>query len=812
METDLDFDSSTIWPQDTLSWGLLLPWHGLRRGGGIPVEILSEIFLFAVEGDPWAIEDLMLVCRHWYAIMLSTPGLAFPLRVRKSTQKEAVQAFIQGRRSRLNVIVNIDDEADGKDFNADDFHASFMAAAEVASRWRSLCLVSFPPSGEYGALQIVQPLKHLESFEIAGGCNLGNFFGPLMIAITTTTTQYFTEMDLRSPDAILYLLQPACLHIFHSLTTLCIWPPGRMQSLADIDILPYLQRLEELSACYLNLPIYPSDVSLPLLQTLQSLRLKSISVQWMAGRVFPVLHTCSIVFPRHADSIQASPPVVLPSCTTLEYDSNDVGPLRHFSHPQLAKLQVKSGQWSVRRGNMQLAVVQLTVAASSQTLQYLQLCIQCSEHLLMEILKLVPALDRLKLGLASPHALSEAFFQRYMAIQPSLSDLSLFYKRWLRGAERTTLIPIFGDIKASCDKLRDFTLNFDEGAQKTSWSVRRPVKKFSGKFYNGHYRFGFSGPHGITLLYPYPYTFEDFKYLPFKEVEYLHIGNAKLSVDILLNFHQLIGLSTSEDSEFMEPAKPPPHNFPLCNTLRVLDAHIFHHSYWAGQPFHKLDKCVVHKHQEHHDITHCDLLTEMPVCTRLDVSSLTLLATFRLPQIRELGVPLDHPKSNSIWSNHIALNANLSGLKLFHVKAWHPELDLIQVLVSLPLLESLVIRGPNSGLNAPFFRAFVPMDLNNTSGLKELGAESQVAMPWPMLKSVWIEDANPRDCPVLMTVLKDVVTQRAVGGSPLKRLTFWKFDTWRLELIGEDGEFSMEQVPWAMDDGQFELDIQVKQY
>ena len=171
-------------------------------------------------------------------------------------------------------------------------HPSFMAAAQVASRWQSLRLLSFPP-GEYGALQVVQPLEHLECLEISGGCDLDNFLEPFMTAITTTTTPFFTEMDLGSFGAVAYLLQPACLYIFHSLTTLRIWPPKRMHTPADIP--SDLQRLKEFSACRLNFPIYPPGASLPFLQTFQYLHLKSVSVQWMASRVFPVLDTCKVI-------------------------------------------------------------------------------------------------------------------------------------------------------------------------------------------------------------------------------------------------------------------------------------------------------------------------------------------------------------------------------------------------------------------------------------------------------------------------------------------------------------------------------------
>ena len=96
----------------------------------------------------------MLVCRRWHAIILSTPGLHSQLTIRRATQKEAVQAFIQGRKTRLGVIVDMNDEGDGSNFDAENFHACFMAAIQAAYRWSSLNLISPPPHGEYKDVQI----------------------------------------------------------------------------------------------------------------------------------------------------------------------------------------------------------------------------------------------------------------------------------------------------------------------------------------------------------------------------------------------------------------------------------------------------------------------------------------------------------------------------------------------------------------------------------------------------------------------------------------------------------------------------------
>ena len=104
----------------------------------IPVEILSEIFLLIAEDSSMDRKNLMLVCRRWHAIMLSTPGIPAVLWIGRSTTTEVVQAAIQRRRWLLNLIVDPNNRGIQGDWNANEFHACFTTAIEAASRWRSL--------------------------------------------------------------------------------------------------------------------------------------------------------------------------------------------------------------------------------------------------------------------------------------------------------------------------------------------------------------------------------------------------------------------------------------------------------------------------------------------------------------------------------------------------------------------------------------------------------------------------------------------------------------------------------------------------
>jgi len=242
----------------------LLPWDKIYQSPRhptphrFPVEVFSEIFLYTVQDDGHSQASLMLVCRHWRDIMLSTPGIHSQLRIYSWAEKKDVERF--GRRWLLDVTVDtqhLESDAYGwirkPYFDPVKFHACFMAAAEAASRWRSLSLLSLPPPGEYEVLTLLHPLQQLESLKLVASCKLGNFLEPLVTAITTTVTPRFTVMEVFHPDAALHFVQHAHFQIFSSLTTLRVIC-RRMHN--PVNILPSLHKLEIFEAHHLSLPIY----------------------------------------------------------------------------------------------------------------------------------------------------------------------------------------------------------------------------------------------------------------------------------------------------------------------------------------------------------------------------------------------------------------------------------------------------------------------------------------------------------------------------------------------------------------------------
>ena len=454
--------------------------------------------------------------------------------------------------------------------------------------------------------------------------------------------------------------------------------------------------------------------------------------------------------------------------------------------------------------------------ASSQSLISLDLDVQCSEQLLVFMLRLVPALQELQLRLASPNALSKAFFQAFILREPdedggpgtvglpkhaidplcpSLQSLHLQYKRWLRGADSKKFIPLFSNIVASHwqeESQFSFALEFDEN--KSSWSVGTPEWELQNEEWD--VTVGILCPHAMIPM------FADFPEsgvlsLPFKEVDCLYLQGRNHNAPIDFHFtldHMELSIGHSDQPVLQTSI---PCNLPLFSALRVLVVMNVNPSFLAGHTFHRLKRCRVMGSLISDYIPSQKLFTEMPVCTRLDIGDQALLATFMLPQIHELGLDFTVSECGMIWENQILVNSNLSGLKLLHMRAEDIGRDLVQILQPLPLLATLIISAK--------------VDVDTFRALNQLHWENQIlGIVCPLLQRLRIEDTNPLETRELTFVLEDVVTLRKICGSPLKSFTFSIFSPEprrKFELIGMDGGFHMQETALADEIYPFELDI-----
>ena len=287
----------------------------------------------------------------------------------------------------------------------------------------------------------------------------------------------------------------------------------------------------------------------------------------------------------------------------------------------------------------------------------------------------------------------------------------------------------------------------------------------------------------------------------------------ELPIESLLSLHSLkevrntiLSLKKKPDAQFSLDA-------PLFHTLKVLDVVSIPSRFLAGQTFHRLER---YKEERIDDsiIPGLDPLTEMPVCTRL-VVPLRRLATLKLPQIRELSLSQNGGRPDHIWEKHVKVNANLSGLKLLHLRGdyttW-PPIAVIKILESLPALETLIIDYWPLIIFRSFddvFGALLPSNVPGPSALNQSSWKGQISgVLCPRLESLQIQGLKLTGRADLMPVLKDIVTLRAIIGSPLKSFTFFCHQhpkgPQKWQLIGGDKNFMMEEVVPAQ---VFELDI-----
>ena len=481
---------------------------------------------------------------------------------------------------------------------------------------------------------------------------------------------------------------------------------------------------------------------------------------------------------------------------------------------------------------MQLAALHPIFVAHSLT--RLQLEIKCSERLLRYMLRLVPALKELWMGLLSPHALSTAFFLAFAAggrnasEKPSsqtlaplcrqLRKLHLHYKRWSRGAERNGLIPAFGAIVASYsveEHVFSFQLSFGEGSELQEWIVHEPVERFDLEREEDRTFIGVSSPHGIVPLSTEllgcgntSFTGLDYPPLP-RESEYISMDDClELPLENFFSFYSIKEVRMPGLTLDMRSNTQSSPDAPIFHMLKVLAVRRFQSSPLASQTFHRLERyqdygtCAMDEPRQ-------DRLTEMPLCTRL-VTTLSRLATLKLPQVRELEIMLgDDEEPDYLWEKHVTVNARLSGLKLLYL-SWSmgdssPFGDIPKILGSLPALETLVLDW-RLLCNSPvtFFEAFIPMNMNS-QGTSELISEGQIPeVLCPRLESLLIKDFWSTIQPELMPALRNIVTLRAILGCPLKSFSFCSWAVYNLkmgmdhrkkwELIGRDGSFITEEV------------------
>ena len=110
----------------------------------------------------------------------------------------------------------------------------------------------------------------------------------------------------------------------------------------QVNILPYLEQIKELGILNGKVPAYSSDIHLPLVHTLHTLRLSFSTVSWMLGRTFTALKKCVV---DHVEETPRDLPwwnalqMGMPVCVNLEWKNSSVIFFPFVSCPNLQGLQ-----------------------------------------------------------------------------------------------------------------------------------------------------------------------------------------------------------------------------------------------------------------------------------------------------------------------------------------------------------------------------------------------------------------------------------------------------------------------------------------
>jgi hypothetical protein len=395
----------------------LIDLDDLYRGQSInaylPMELLHEIFLYSIEVNQMKSGQLASVCRYWRSVIASIASLWSTLRVGTWTETEQVTTWLQ-RAYPKKVI--IDPQRDSQSPSEAPMFAALRNSLTSTSQWNELTISSFPPEHLASQLdvQVASPMNVLKVLHVAAGCVESSSFALLLNLVPTEAP--LCELRLRSPFASTHFLQPNWFPVLKNLTVLIV--NGRNIH-EPFELLPTFTPLQTFEADHLRLPFYEPNVNLPLLCTLQKLQLRACSVQWMAGRQFPCLEECAILLPRHWEVIQLHE-VRLPSCRKLTYHGHPMTTARYFHAPEMRAMDLRSHDCNEQRVYRHLRHL-CRVDGRLSKLTTLHLTFQCSEQVLIKVLKYLVPLQELVLSVIHPSPFWQTFLESLVA-KPSTNE------------------------------------------------------------------------------------------------------------------------------------------------------------------------------------------------------------------------------------------------------------------------------------------------------------------------------------------------------------------------------------------------------
>ena len=387
----------------------------------LPMELLREVFLYNIEGNQMKYGQLASVCRHWRLVVTSIASLWSTLRVGTWTETEQVAIWLQ--RAYPKKII-LDPQRDSQSSSDRPMFAALQNALTNTDRWNELTIVSFPPENLASQLgiQVASRMTVLKMLHVAAGCVDSPSFSNLLSLVPTEAP--LTELRLHPSFANTHFLQPRWFPVLRNLTVLIV--NGRDMH-GPCELLPTFTRLQIFEADRLSLPIYEPNANLPLLSTLRKLRLRACSIQWMAGRQFPCLEECAILLPRHWAIIQQYG-VLIPSCEKFIYHGHPMIAAQHFRVPEMRAMELRSHDCNEQRVHQHLRHLCKIVGMVSK-LTTLHLTFQCSEQVLIKVLKHLVPLQELIISVAHPSPSWQNFLES-LAAKPSTKDWPV-WDQWM---------------------------------------------------------------------------------------------------------------------------------------------------------------------------------------------------------------------------------------------------------------------------------------------------------------------------------------------------------------------------------------------
>ena len=436
----------------------------------LPIELLHQIFLIIVEEANGPVVGLMLVCKHWHAIVT---GIWASLNLGTRTPIDAVTSKLEKSQWFLDIVVDTD--SDRGDFTpSDGTFGAIFATMEASSRWRSLVVESFPPQADLPEELVNRHLQQcpnttmdrFTTLKIKSACETSPLLDRLLNILGTGTmaSSELSSMEINSPNVISFLAH-AYPSMFNSVKVLTLNTRGMPN---PVDLLPHLHQLELLTASHISFPIYHSDIDLPLTRTLRHLSLKAGSIQWMSARTFYVLEDCTLIFPLHHPVLHAFR-TTLPNCKRLTFQGAPLDILYNTSACRLTDLSVTCSGSFNRRGDRQLALLWQVFRDRRLAPTILHISIEATNRAWMHANVFMPNLEELVIHNARPSSLGTKVIQALVtqpvhssntgaistparslaSFCPMLRRFGLKYDRWLRHSEQSDLIQVLMSILQS---------------------------------------------------------------------------------------------------------------------------------------------------------------------------------------------------------------------------------------------------------------------------------------------------------------------------------------------------------------------------